>query len=80
MAACNAPPGAAVEVGMSPNPTARPFIVGALFFMVLIGFWPRGVRAPQVATSVPEPTVATRTAGDTVAVSAVALREAHARR
>jgi hypothetical protein len=30
---------------MSPNPTARPFIVGALLFLALIGLWPAGARA-----------------------------------
>ena len=45
---------------MTPNPTARPFIVGALFFLTLIGAWPgrahadRGSqshRAPAAASS-----------------------------
>jgi hypothetical protein len=25
---------------MTPNPTARPFLVGALLFLALIAFWP----------------------------------------
>jgi len=42
---------------MTPNPTARPFVVGALFFLTLISLWPgraqadRGAPAPRVAAS-----------------------------
>jgi hypothetical protein len=42
---------------MTPNPTARPFVVGALFFLTLISLWPghaqadRGTPAPTVAAS-----------------------------
>jgi hypothetical protein len=37
---------------MTPNPTARPFIVGALLFLTLVGFWPGRVSADR-ATAVP---------------------------
>jgi len=42
---------------MTPNPTARPFIVGALLFLALISVWPgrahadRGAAAPPAAVS-----------------------------
>lgn len=66
---------------MSPNPTARPFIVGALLFLVLLGFWPRGARAPQVATSLLASTAAaTRTSGAFVAVPGHTVRQARVRR
>jgi hypothetical protein len=32
---------------MTPNPTARPFIVGALLFLTLIGAWPGRARADR---------------------------------
>lgn len=32
---------------MTPNPTARPFIVGALLFLTLVGFWPGRVSADR---------------------------------
>jgi hypothetical protein len=32
---------------MTPNPTARPFIVGALLFLTLVGFWPGRARAAR---------------------------------
>ena len=32
---------------MTPNPTARPFIVGALLFLSLVSFWPRRVSADR---------------------------------
>lgn len=37
---------------MTPNPTARPFVWGAMLFLLLVGFWPRsarGDRAPAKA-------------------------------
>jgi hypothetical protein len=42
---------------MTPNPTARPFFVGALLFLTLISVWPgrahadRGAAAPPVRAS-----------------------------
>jgi hypothetical protein len=42
---------------MTPNPTARPFVVGALLFLTLISLWPgraqadRPGHAPPVAVS-----------------------------
>jgi hypothetical protein len=42
---------------MTPNPTARPFVVGALLFLTLIAAWPgraqadRGAQAAPVASS-----------------------------
>jgi hypothetical protein len=30
---------------MTPNPTARPFVVGALLFLTLISLWPSRVTA-----------------------------------
>ena len=42
---------------MTPNPTVRPFVVGALLFLTLISVWPgrahadRGGQAPPVAAS-----------------------------
>ena len=42
---------------MTPNPTARPFVVGALLFLTLISLWPgraqadRSGQAPPVAVS-----------------------------
>jgi hypothetical protein len=42
---------------MTPNPTARPFVVGALLFLTLISLWPgraqadRAGQAPAVAVS-----------------------------
>ena len=30
---------------MTPNPTARPFVVGALLFLTFIAFWPGRVSA-----------------------------------
>ena len=42
---------------MTPNPTARPFVVGALLFLTLISLWPgrayadRSAPAPPVAAS-----------------------------
>jgi hypothetical protein len=45
---------------MTPNPTARPFIVGSLLFLTLVGFWPGRARAvspdrahPVAATHAP---------------------------
>jgi len=32
---------------MTPNPTARPFIVGALLFLTLIGAWPGRAHADR---------------------------------
>ena len=39
---------------MTPNPTARPFIVGALLFLTLIGLWP-GRPRPPVPDAPPAP-------------------------
>ena len=42
---------------MTPNPTARPFVVGALFFLTLISVWPgrahadRGAQAPTAVAA-----------------------------
>jgi hypothetical protein len=33
---------------MTPNPTARPFVVGALLFLTLISLWPGRVSASGV--------------------------------
>ncbi len=34
---------------MTPNPTARPFVVGALLFLTLISFWPGHAEADRGA-------------------------------
>ena len=34
---------------MTPNPTARPFVVGALLFLMLIGLWPGHATASAPA-------------------------------
>jgi hypothetical protein len=34
---------------MTPNPTLRPFIVGALLFLTLVGFWPGRAAASRTA-------------------------------
>ena len=42
---------------MTPNPTARPFVLGALLFVTLISLWPghahadRGALAPPAAAA-----------------------------
>jgi hypothetical protein len=38
---------------MTPNPTARPFVVGALLFLALIGLWPGHVSASGGAPAAP---------------------------
>ena len=40
---------------MTPNPTARPFVVGALLFLMLIGGWPRRAQASRGAAAPPAP-------------------------
>jgi hypothetical protein len=36
---------------MTPNPTARPFIVGGLLFLTLIGLWPGRASASRTGTA-----------------------------
>ena len=42
---------------MTPNPTARPFVLGALLFVTLLSIWPghahadRGAPAPTAAAA-----------------------------
>ena len=36
---------------MTPNPTARPFIVGGLLFLTLIGLWPGRASARRAETA-----------------------------
>jgi hypothetical protein len=38
---------------MTPNPTARPFVVGALLFLTLISLWPSHVSASGGAPAAP---------------------------
>ena len=38
---------------MTPNPTARPFIVGALLFLTLISVWPGHAHADRSAAAPP---------------------------
>ena len=38
---------------MTPNPTARPFVVGALLFLALISLWPGHVSASGRASAAP---------------------------
>lgn len=38
---------------MTPNPTARPFIVGALLFLALISAWPGRAHADRSAAAPP---------------------------
>ena len=40
---------------MTPNPTARPFIVGALLFLTLIGLWPGRASASRAEPAPPAP-------------------------
>jgi hypothetical protein len=41
---------------MTPNPTARPFIVGALLFLTLISVWPGRAQADRGAAAASVPT------------------------
>jgi hypothetical protein len=45
---------------VTPNPTARPFVVGALLFLALVGLWPGRARADRAAKAGRAP-VAART-------------------
>jgi hypothetical protein len=44
---------------MTPNPTARPFVVGALLFLTLISLWPGRVQADRDAPVRRSPLAAT---------------------
>ena len=44
---------------MTPNPTARPFVVGALLFLTLISLWPGRAHADRGASARPSPVAAT---------------------
>ncbi len=41
---------------MTPNPTARPFIVGALLFLTLISVWPGRAQADRGSAAASAPT------------------------
>jgi len=43
---------------MSPNPTVRPFVAGALLFLALLGFWPSHASAPVVDPDHPASAIA----------------------
>jgi hypothetical protein len=47
---------------MTPNPTVRPFVAGALLFLTLIGLWPGRASAARAET-----------ASSTAAISAAAV-------
>ena len=38
---------------MTPNPTARPFIMGALLFLTLLSAWPGRAHADRGAAAAP---------------------------
>ena len=38
---------------MTPNPTARPFIVGALLFLTLLSVWPGRAQADRPVSAAP---------------------------
>jgi hypothetical protein len=44
---------------MTPNPTARPFVVGALLFLSVISLWPGRAQADRGAPARPSPLTAT---------------------
>ena len=44
---------------MTPNPTARPFVVGALLFLTLISLWPGRAQADHGTPARPAPWAAT---------------------
>jgi len=44
---------------MTPNPTARPFVVGALLFLGVISFWPGRAQADRGAPARRSPVAAT---------------------
>jgi len=44
---------------MTPNPTARPFVVGALLFLTLISLWPGRAQADRGAPGPRSPLAAT---------------------
>ena len=45
---------------MTPNPTARPFVVGALLFLMLVGGWPRRAQASRGTAAAPAAHLAQR--------------------
>jgi len=45
---------------MTPNPTARPFVLGALLFLTLIGLWPGRATASRAEAAPHAPVSATR--------------------
>jgi hypothetical protein len=44
---------------MTPNPTARPFVVGALLFLSVISLWPGRAQADRGALAQRSPVAAT---------------------
>jgi len=44
---------------MTPNPTARPFVVGALLFLSMISLWPGRAQADRGAPARPSTLTAT---------------------
>jgi hypothetical protein len=49
-----------VQPLMTPNPTLRPFVVGGLLFLTLIGLWPGRATASRDLAAPPSSITATR--------------------